>query len=127
MMAGDRTGDVAARDPATLRFGILQHVAMDALDPEVATAFDASIKALGKAGVVICEVAFSDLVELPKLNARGGIAAAEAMDVHAGMLERQLQGEQAAGGESDQRYLGKLRGQFAVGAFDVIEPLLPGR
>ncbi len=88
MMAGDRTADIAARDPATLRFGILQHVAMDAMDPEVATAFDASIKALGKAGVVFSEVPFPDLTELPKLNASGGIAAAEAMEVHADMLER---------------------------------------
>ena len=88
MMAGDRTGDIAARDPETLRFGILQHVAMDAMDPEVATAFDVSIKALGKAGVVFCEVPFPELTELPGLNAKGGIAAAEAMDVHAERLER---------------------------------------
>ncbi len=88
MIAGDRIGDIAARDPATLRFGILQHVALDAMDPEVATAFDASIKTLGKAGVVFSEVPFPDLAELPKLNARGGIAAVEAMDVHAEMLER---------------------------------------
>jgi len=88
MMAGDRTGNVLARDPATLRFGILQHVAMDTMDPEVATAFDAAIKTLGKAGVVFSEVAFPDLTELPALNAKGGISAAEAMNVHAEMLER---------------------------------------
>lgn len=88
MMAGDRTGSLLARDPATLRFGILQHVAMDAMDPEVATAFDAAVKTLGKAGIVFSEVPFPDLTELPSLNAKGGISAAEAMDVHADMLER---------------------------------------
>jgi aspartyl-tRNA(Asn)/glutamyl-tRNA(Gln) amidotransferase subunit A len=96
MMAGDRDSDLAPRDPSTLRFGILQHVAMDAMEPEVATAFDATIKTLGKAGVVFSEVPFPDLTELPTLNARGGIAACEAMDVHAAMLERH-------GDEYDQR------------------------
>lgn len=88
MMAGDRTGSLLCRDPSTLRFGILQHVAMDTMDPEVATAFDSAIKTLGKAGVVFSEVPFPDLTELPSLNAKGGISAAEAMDVHADMLER---------------------------------------
>jgi len=88
LMAGDRDADLAARDPGTLRFGILQHVAMDAMAPEVATAFDATIKTLGKAGMVFSEVGFPDLAELPSLNAKGGISACEAMDVHAAMLER---------------------------------------
>jgi len=88
LIAGDRDADLAARDPGTLRFGILQHVAMDAMAPEVATAFDATIKTLGKAGMVFSEVGFPDLAELPSLNAKGGISACEAMDVHAAMLER---------------------------------------
>lgn len=88
LMAGDREDELSPRDPSTLRFGILQHVALDGMDPEVATAFDATIKTLGKAGVVFSEVGFPDLTELPALNARGGISACEAMDVHAAMLER---------------------------------------
>lgn len=88
LMARDRDGQLAPRNPATLRFGILQHVALDGMDPEVATAFDAAIKTLGKAGMVFSEVGFPDLTELPSLNAKGGISACEAMDVHAPMLER---------------------------------------
>jgi aspartyl-tRNA(Asn)/glutamyl-tRNA(Gln) amidotransferase subunit A len=88
MMGADREGELVPRDPGTLRFGILQHVAMDAMDPEVATAFDAAIKTLGKAGIVFSEIGFPDLAELPSLNAKGGISACEAMDVHAAMLER---------------------------------------
>lgn len=88
LMAGDRDADLVARDPGTLRFGILQHVAMDAMAPEVATAFNATIKTLGKAGMVFSEVGFPDLAELPSLNTKGGISSCEAMDVHAAMLER---------------------------------------
>ena len=88
MMAGDRTGAVQVREPHTLRFGILRHVALDSMSPEVATAFDAAIKHLGKAGVVFSEIDFPDLADLPNINSKGGISACEAMDVHAQMLER---------------------------------------
>ena len=89
LMAGDRgDGAVSPRAPHTLRFGILQHVALDAMAPEVATAFDAAIKTLGKAGVTFAEVPFPDLLELPSINSKGGISACEAMDVHANMIER---------------------------------------
>lgn len=96
LMAGDRSPGIDKREPHTLRFGILQHVALDAMAPEVATAFDAAIKTLGRAGVVFSEVAFPDLAELPSINSKGGISACEAMDVHAAMLERH-------GDEYDQR------------------------
>ena len=88
LMAGDRSGAVSPRDPHSLRFGILQHVALDAMAPEVATAFDAAVQVLGKAGVQLAEVGFPELAELPSINSRGGISACEAMDVHAKMLER---------------------------------------
>lgn len=96
MMAGDRTGALMTREPHTLRFGILRHVALDSMAPEVATAFDAAIKHLGKAGVVFSEIDFPDLAELPNINSKGGISACEAMDVHARMLEDH-------GSEYDQR------------------------
>ena len=89
MMAGDRgDGTLSPRAPHTLRFGILQHVALDSMSPEVATAFDGAIKALGKAGVTFTEIPFPDLLDLPNINSKGGISACEAIDVHAAMLER---------------------------------------
>jgi aspartyl-tRNA(Asn)/glutamyl-tRNA(Gln) amidotransferase subunit A len=97
LMAGDRgDGTLSPREPHTLRFGILQHVALDSMSPEVATAFDGAIKSLGKAGVTFTEVPFADLMELPNINSKGGISACEAMDVHATMIERH-------GDEYDQR------------------------
>ena len=88
LMAGDRgDGALAPRAPHMLRFGILQHVALDSMSPEVATAFDAAIKTLGKAGVTFTEIPFPDLLDLPHINSKGGISACEAMDVHATMLE----------------------------------------
>jgi aspartyl-tRNA(Asn)/glutamyl-tRNA(Gln) amidotransferase subunit A len=108
IMAGDRGyGAVSAREPHTLRFGILQHVALDAMAPEVATAFDATIKTLGKAGVAFTEVAFTDLLELPNINSKGGISACEAMDVHAAMIERH-------GDEYDQRVRRRIESGLTV-------------
>jgi aspartyl-tRNA(Asn)/glutamyl-tRNA(Gln) amidotransferase subunit A len=101
LMAGDRSPGIGKREPHSLRFGILQHVALDAMSPEVATAFDAAIKTLGKAGVVFSEIAFPDLAELPSINSKGGISACEAMDVHAAMLERH-------GDEYDQRVRNRI-------------------
>ena len=108
MMAGDRgEGAVIAREPHTLRFGILQHVALDAMAPEVATAFDAAIKTLGKAGVAFAEVPFPDLMDLPNINSKGGISACEAMDVHAAMIERH-------GDEYDQRVRRRIESGLTV-------------
>jgi aspartyl-tRNA(Asn)/glutamyl-tRNA(Gln) amidotransferase subunit A len=88
LMAGDRSPDVEARDPGLLRFGLPKHVAMEDMDAPVSAAFENAVKVLGEAGVQLVDVPFPELAELPNINARGGISAVEAMDVHAGMIEK---------------------------------------
>jgi aspartyl-tRNA(Asn)/glutamyl-tRNA(Gln) amidotransferase subunit A len=82
IMAEDWNGVVGTRQPTTLRFGILQTVVLDDLQPEVAAGFEAALARLGKAGVEFIDVALPELAELPQINAGGGIVAAEAFAVH---------------------------------------------
>ena len=55
---------------------------LDGLEPQVARDFERALKALGAAGAVISDMAFPELRELPAINARGGIVAAEAWATH---------------------------------------------
>jgi aspartyl-tRNA(Asn)/glutamyl-tRNA(Gln) amidotransferase subunit A len=80
--AGSWDGVVGTREPTTLRFGILRSVVLDDLQPEVAAGFEAALARLGKAGVGFIDVAMPELVELPQINAGGGIVAAEAFAIH---------------------------------------------
>ena len=86
LMAEDWPGVIARRDPATLRFGILQTMVQDDLDGVVARTFEKTITRLGGAGVEFSEVAFEELAGLPAINAKGGIGAVEACAVHAKRL-----------------------------------------
>jgi len=86
IMAGDWDGRVEPRDPSSLRLGIPRHVVLDDLDPEVATAFDATRAALEKSGAHFVDIDFPALADLPNVNAGGGISAVEACHVHRDLL-----------------------------------------
>jgi aspartyl-tRNA(Asn)/glutamyl-tRNA(Gln) amidotransferase subunit A len=86
IMAGDWDGRIAAREAATLRFGIPRHVVLDNLDAEVAAAFEATRRMLEKAGAGFVDVDLPAFADLPAVNAGGGITAVEASHVHHDLL-----------------------------------------
>ena len=71
-----------------LRFAVPMHFVMDDLEPVVATAFERALKALSALGVRIDHIDLPELNELPKINAKGSFAAAEAYAWHHKLLER---------------------------------------
>ncbi len=63
-----------------------RHV-LDSLDAHVARSFERAIRELRSAGAEVEEIALSGLEELPAINRKGGLAAAEAYAVHRERLE----------------------------------------
>ncbi len=87
-LSGDTAGGVAPCDARNLRLGALQSFVLDNLDPEVASAYEASLKALSDAGARIEDVEIRELMEIPQIYAKGGLAPAEAYAWHRPMLEK---------------------------------------
>ncbi|MDP4823157.1 MAG: amidase family protein, partial [Aestuariivirgaceae bacterium] len=86
IMAEDWSGEIAARDVSGLRLGRLSTLVLEALDGQVADAFEAACAALEKAGAHIVDVAIPGLEDLRDMNAKGGISAAESYLHHAPLL-----------------------------------------
>jgi len=114
IMAGDWDGKVAPRAPASLRFGILGTVMLEDLDAEVAAGFEAALKRLGEAGVGFVDVQLPELAELPKINAGGGIVAAEAFAVHGDRIAREAE-------RFDQRVVKRIAAGGAISAAQLID------
>ncbi len=114
LMAGDWDGRIAPRDPATIRLAIVRDVFFDDIEDQIASAFDATVKRLGAAGVQFRDIAFEGLRELPTINAKGGIAAAEAYAHHRDMI--------AEHGESyDQRVKTRIESGAVITASELID------
>lgn len=71
---------------AGLRLGVPQTLVQDDVEDYVAATFASALAALSEAGAQIKDFAFSELAEIPHINAKGGIYA-EAYAVHRRQLE----------------------------------------
>jgi aspartyl-tRNA(Asn)/glutamyl-tRNA(Gln) amidotransferase subunit A len=81
--------EVPARSVRGLRLALPQSVVLDALQPAVATAFEAALQCLSQAGAQIVPVPLTELAEVAQINARGGFATIEAYEVHREALATQ--------------------------------------
>ena len=68
--------------PSDMTLGIPRHLLMADVEAPVAAAFEAAIRHLEKRGARLIDCAFPVLRRLPEINAKGGIAAAEAFAWH---------------------------------------------
>ena len=104
-LAGAPMSDLPSFPLASLRMALPQTMVLENVEPTVARAFETALSALRKAGARIDDIALRELAELPQINAKGGLAAAEAYAIH-----RQLVAK--AGKMYDPRVLSRiLRGQ----------------
>lgn len=90
VMAGEPVRTSSQLDPGRLRLAIPQTLMMDGLDAEIAAAFEKAITKLSDAGVMIEEIPFHELAELPHINRLGGFAASESYAWHKDMLANQM-------------------------------------
>lgn len=114
LMAGDWDGRVPARVASGLRLAVLKDFVLDGLSPAVEQAFGTALKALSASGAVISEMAFPELLEIPAINSKGGIVAAEAWHTH----RRQIAGK---GEAYDPRVRSRMEPGEAISAADYLD------
>lgn len=96
------------------RLVVARNLMLDGLEPAVASAFNASLQALSRAGARIEERALPDLDELTDINATGGFSAAESYAWHRRLLE-------ARGAEYDPRVALRMRRGAQMSAADYMD------
>src|SRR5262245_63148843 len=87
-LAGEPISDLAPFPLAGLRMVLPQTMVLENVEPAVARAFEAARSALRKAGARIDDIALRELTELPQINAKGGLAAAEAYAIHRRLIAK---------------------------------------
>jgi aspartyl-tRNA(Asn)/glutamyl-tRNA(Gln) amidotransferase subunit A len=113
ILTGDNDPVPEPRNLSQLHLGVLASFVNDDLDDHVGSQFEAALSALSKAGVKITTFEFADLYELPNLNTKGGIAAAEAYAWHQDLIE-------ARGDEYDPRVAARIKAGKGQTAADYI-------
>ena len=77
--AFDPVPELTAHD---LNLAVLTNYVTDGLEKPVADNFERALRTLSKAGVKLTDVNLSELNELPDINSKGGISAAESYAIH---------------------------------------------
>ena len=89
VLAGLAPDDMPApMSTARLHLQIARTLVWDDVETHVATSIEAALSRLSGAGVKLSDVAIPELAEIPKVNANGGIAAAESFAWHHALLDR---------------------------------------
>ena len=88
ILAGEPPAVPEAIPVAGLRLAVPQTQVLDGMDEAVAQAFDGALARLSEAGARIIEIPFSELAEIPEINAKGGLVVAEAYGWHRPLLEK---------------------------------------
>ncbi len=73
---------VAAYPVGALRLAVLDSYVTEQLDQQVAAAYSRALQTLATAGARLTDIRIAELEQLPEMNARGGISAAEALAQH---------------------------------------------
>ena len=82
VLAGEASYELPAFPLEALRLAVPQTMMLEGLEPAVAAAFDRALAAIGKTGARIFDIPLRELEELSQLNAKGGLAAAQAYAIH---------------------------------------------
>jgi aspartyl-tRNA(Asn)/glutamyl-tRNA(Gln) amidotransferase subunit A len=88
ILAGEAPEPPAPASLDGLRFGVPVNYVLDGMDAAVARAWDRTLALLSRAGAKLIEFRFSELDELPRVNAKGGLATYESYAVMQPYLAR---------------------------------------
>jgi aspartyl-tRNA(Asn)/glutamyl-tRNA(Gln) amidotransferase subunit A len=88
VLAGEPVVELAPFPLSGLRLAVPQTTVLDGMEPAVARAFEAALAALRKAGAGIVDIPLRELSELPDINAKGGLPAAEAYAIHRALIAK---------------------------------------
>jgi aspartyl-tRNA(Asn)/glutamyl-tRNA(Gln) amidotransferase subunit A len=114
VMAGEEPATLSGYPVSGLRVGIPRGRLLSDIEPLVARAFDASLKALSRAGASIVDHDIEDLLDrMAQATARTSIASVEAAEIHADWLVKRA-------GEFDPRVQGRIALSSSVAAPEYI-------
>lgn len=89
LLAGQEPDLISGLEARDLRLGVLTNYVIEGLDAAVSADFDRALGLLGRAGVRMTDITLPELAELPAVNNKGGIPAAEAYAHHKARLNAQ--------------------------------------
>ncbi len=99
-----------------LRLAVPQCYVLDPMDQTVATTFSSALTRLSEAGAQVLEIPFTELEELPAINAKGGLLAAESYAIHRHLIAK-------AEDKYDPRVLTRIRRGADMDAAEYIQLL----
>ncbi len=114
ILAGEPEIVFDARDVRGLRIAVPRSFVLDDMDKDVALAFDAALSRLSEVGAHILHVAFPEIDEIPRVNAKGGFSAPESYAWHKKLIEK-------AGALYDPRVLARIKRGAEQSAVDYID------
>lgn len=120
VLAGQPIAPDAGADLQDARLAIPTDVVLNDMDDAVAAAFESACRRLVAAGARIRRIALPELAELPAINAKGTIAAAEAWAWHRGYIETHAVAY-------DPRVVSRIRPGAQITAADFIDLLAARR
>jgi aspartyl-tRNA(Asn)/glutamyl-tRNA(Gln) amidotransferase subunit A len=88
VLAGEPVADLPAFPLEALRLAVPQTTVLDEVEPAVARAFEAALAVLRKAGARIVDIPLREFLDLRQINAKGGLAAAEAYALHRPLIAK---------------------------------------
>jgi aspartyl-tRNA(Asn)/glutamyl-tRNA(Gln) amidotransferase subunit A len=88
VLAGEPVAALAPFPAEGLRMAVPQTMVLENLESAVARAFDAALSVLRKAGARIVDIPLRELSDLPQINAKGGLSAAESYAIHRPLIAK---------------------------------------
>jgi aspartyl-tRNA(Asn)/glutamyl-tRNA(Gln) amidotransferase subunit A len=88
VLAGEPIADLPLFPLEGLRMAVPQTMVLDGVEPAVAQAFESALATLRKAGARIVDIPLHELDELPRINAKGGLSAAESWAIHRALIAK---------------------------------------
>lgn len=113
ILAGDENAEPPEQLGRSPRLAIVRNYLFDDVDDAVTADFARAEKRLRAAGAELVDLELRELDEIPEINARGGLAAAESYAWHRDLIERSADGY-------DPRVLGRIRRGERLSASDLI-------
>ena len=86
ILAGECPASLPSISLKDITCAIPREYVFDGIDNAVSQAFDTALSKISAAGVCIRDIAFYELEEMPRINAKGGFPAAEAYAFHRKMI-----------------------------------------
>jgi aspartyl-tRNA(Asn)/glutamyl-tRNA(Gln) amidotransferase subunit A len=105
---------LAETELAGLRLGILSNYVEAEMEGEVARAYARALSLLEHAGARLVDLPLPEIERIPEINAKGGLTAAEAMGVHAALIE-------AGEARYDPFILARIRRGLSITAVEYLE------